>query len=147
MTANDPAQLGDTGAASPRKVDAKAEQEKTPVGQATHAAHAVKDKAADAAQATKDKAGELVAKAHDAVTAEDVKPAVRRSGAGIVALGAGVFAVWAWRRRKSKNASPWEKAVRQTRAKVKATRGQARTQAKLAKSKVKAAKARARSLH
>jgi hypothetical protein len=143
--------VGDTDAASSRKVNGKTEQ----IG---HAANAVKEKAGEAGQAAKNKAGELAGKAHDAVTSDEAKPVARRSGAGAVGLAALGFAVWAWRRRSRKNAGPWEKAVRQTRTQVKATRGQARSQAKVAKAKAKMAKAvakqkvanaknRAKSLH
>jgi hypothetical protein len=136
MSANDPVQFGDTGAASSRKADAAAEQ----VG---NAVNTVKVKATEAGQAAKNTAGDFATRAHDAVTSDEAKPA-RRSGAGAAVVAAAAFAIWAWRRRASRHVGPWEKAVRRTKTQVKATRGQARTQAKVAKAKAEMAKAMAK---
>jgi hypothetical protein len=140
MTANDPVQLSDTGAASSKKADAKVGHMKVVVGeQVGHAAHTVKDKT-----------GEFAAKAHTAVTSEKAKPVARRSGAGGASLAVAALVIWAWRRHSRRNASPWEKAVRQTRTQVKVARGQAKAKAKvaqgIAQEKVANAKSRAKFL-
>lgn len=94
QTRND---LGETVEALAAKADVKA--------RAQEKATELKDRAAQKGQDMRGGVADMTGRTREAVTSEEAAPA-RRSGAGIAALAAAGLAVWMWRRRARRTATP-----------------------------------------